>query len=283
MDSFYIITNEKKDPGHVTTESVAEYLRSRGKTCRLAGDVSSPDADGTDSGIPSDAECVLVLGGDGTMIRAAAEVVDYQIPLFGINLGTLGYLAEVDLQSVYPALDRLMNGSFTVENRMRVRGKVFRDGALVGEGASLNEIVIGRDDGMKMLKLNVYVNDDYLYTYHADGIIIATPTGSTAYNLSAGGPIVDPAASLFVMTPLAPHTLNTRSVILPPENVITVEIASWKNKESESAMAYFDGEKKVPLCLGDRIVIDRAERVTKIIKISDSSFLEILRRKMAQV
>ena len=283
MDSFYIITNEKKDPGHVTTESVAEYLRSRRKTCRLAGAVSSPDADGTDSGIPSDAECVLVLGGDGTMIRAAAEVVDYQIPLFGINLGTLGYLAEVDLQSVYPALDRLMNGSFTVENRMRVRGKVFRDGALVGEGASLNEIVIGRDDGMKMLKLNVYVNDDYLYTYHADGIIIATPTGSTAYNLSAGGPIVDPAASLFVMTPLAPHTLNTRSVILPPENVITVEIASWKNKESESAMAYFDGEKKVPLCLGDRIVIDRAERVTKIIKISDSSFLEILRRKMAQV
>ena len=144
-----------------------------------------------------------------------------RFPLLGINLGTLGYLAEIDKESVFPALDCLMSGKYEIEPRMMLQGRAYRGNRLLAEDIALNDIVISREDGLRVIHLDNYVNGAYLNTYQADGIILSTPTGSTGYSLSAGGPIVSPAASLFVMTPLAPHTLNSRSIILPPENEIT--------------------------------------------------------------
>lgn len=231
--------------------------------------------------IPDDMECVIVLGGDGTLLQAARDVVDREIPLVGINLGTLGYLAEIDQHSVYPALDRLMSDRFTIERRMMLSGTVLREGKVIAADIALNDIVIGREGAPRVVRFNNYVNDTFLNTYKADGIIISTPTGSTGYSLSAGGPIISPSASMILMTPLAPHTLNTRSIVFPAEDIIAVEIGKGRDGGPEQGMASFDGAARVPMVTGDRIVISKSKKDTRIIKINNISFLETMREKMS--
>lgn len=236
----------------------------------------------TDPGaIPKEIQCVIVLGGDGTLLQAARDIVGRQIPLLGINLGTLGYLAEIDRQNIFPALDRLMRDEYEIEGRMMLTGTVYRGDRILDQDIALNDIVIGGQENFTIIQFNNYVNGEYLNTYRADGIIIATPTGSTGYSLSAGGPLISPSAALFLMTPLAPHTLNTRSIVFPPEDTITVEIGRGRDGQLQQAAAYFDGDTRVPMETGDRIEIRRAELDTLILKIHHSSFLEILSRKMS--
>ena len=160
------------------------------------------------------------------------------------------------------------------------------DGTLLqaaGEDAALNDITITREGNLRVVRFDNYVNGEFLNSYSADGIIIATPTGSTGYSLSAGGPIISPSASLMLMTPLAPHTLNTRSIVFPAEDVIEVELGPSRDGGIEQGMAYFDGDTRVPMKTGDRIVIKKARRDTLIVKISNISFLETLRKKMANI
>ena len=226
MDKFYIIANSEKDEGLKVSRKVEEYLRSKGKVCRIqpashAGRESQEHY--TDvKAIPEDTQCVIVLGGDGTLLQAARDVVSRQIPLLGINLGTLGYLAEIDRESVEPALNSLLAEEYTVENRMMLNGKVYHRGKLVAEDVALNDIVIGRDGPLRVIRFHNFVNGEFLNAYTADGIIISTATGSTGYSLSAGGPIVSPETNIMIMTPVAPHTLNTRSIIFPAEDEIAV-------------------------------------------------------------
>ncbi len=284
MDQFFIISNRAKDKDLQVTDSIVKYLREQGRTCSVfetnAGGGTHRAGYTNPALIPEGTECILVLGGDGTMIRAARDVAGRGIPLFGVNLGTLGYLAEVDKKTVYEALDHLMNDRYTTERRMMLQGRVFRGKTYIGESIALNDIVIARKEGLKVLQIDNYVNGSYLNTYRADGVILSTPTGSTGYSLSAGGPIVSPKANLFVMTPLAPHSLNKRSVILPSEDTISVELGPGREVEREEAMVYFDGDAKLPLITGDRVEISRAVLDTVFIKIHNSSFLEVLSRKM---
>ena len=270
MERFYLITNRAKDPDLTVTDQIRQYLEERGKTCLLCDNSEKGEKyHYTDPAkVPSDIDGILVLGGDGTLLQAAGDVVDLQIPLLGINLGTLGYLAEIDRDTLYPALDHLMADEYTIEHRMMLCGSIYRDGKLIAEDAALNDI---------------NVNGEFLNSYSADGIIIATPTGSTGYSLSAGGPIISPSASLMLMTPLAPHTLNTRSIVFPAEDVIEVELGPSRDGGIEQGMAYFDGDTRVPMKTGDRIVIKKARRDTLIVKISNISFLETLRKKMANI
>lgn len=285
MDRFTIITNSVKDKNRTVTNRIADYLTSHKKKCEIlqaekkTGDQSYYYTDA--SGISDDVECVIVLGGDGTLLQAARDVVDKEIPLFGINLGTLGYLAEIDQHSIYPALDRLMSDRFSIERRMMLSGTVLRDGKEVASDTALNDIVISREGALRVVRFNNYVNDTYLNTYKADGIIISTPTGSTGYSLSAGGPIISPGASLILMTPLAPHTLNTRSIIFPSDDVIAVEIGEGRDGGVEQGVASFDGAARVPMITGDRILITKSKKDTRIIKINNISFLETLREKMS--
>lgn len=207
-------------------------------------------------------------------------MVEKDIPLFGINLGTLGFLAEVDRQSLYPSLDRLLEDDYEIEERMMLQGTVIRNGAIVGRDVALNDIVISREGPVRVVRFINFVNQEYLNSYNADGIIISTPTGSTGYSLSAGGPIVSPSASMILMTPLAPHTLNTRSIILPSSDVITVEIGEGRRENIERGVASFDGDTQISMVTGDRIVIEKAETSTKIVKVNNLSFVEVLRQKM---
>lgn len=287
MDKFFIITNRAKDKDLQVTSMIVDYLQEQGKICAThdtCGTANKLYSGYTDpSLIAEDTDCILVLGGDGTMIRAARDVAGRGVPLFGVNLGTLGYLAEVDRNSVFQALDHLMDDKYTTEHRMMLKGRVFRGKTFIGESIALNDIVIARKSGLKVLQFDNYVNGSYLNTYRADGVILATPTGSTGYTLSAGGPIVSPQANMFIMTPLAPHSLNKRSVILPPEDVISVELGPGREVEKEEACVYFDGDAKLPLVTGDRVEITRAALDTVFIKIHNSSFLEVLRRKMTDL
>lgn len=208
-------------------------------------------------------------------------MIDRQIPLLGINMGTLGYLAEIDRDSIGPAIDHLIRDEYEIERRMMLTGDMYRGNEIIASDIALNDIVIVRDGPMRMVRFKNYVNGEFLNTYTADGIIISTPTGSTGYSLSVGGPIVSPGASMIMMTPIAPHTLNTRSIIFSSEDEITVEIAQGKSKGDAKAIASFDGDTDLTMTTGDRIVIRRAKPDTQIIKISNLSFLEVLRQKMS--
>ena len=283
MDKFYIITNRDKDQNLRFTEEIVQYLKDHGKKCQVQQ--AERKTEGTyhytdPELIPEGTQCILVLGGDGTLLQAARDVVDLEIPLFGINMGTLGYLAEIDQYSIYPALDRLMSDRFTIEKRMMLFGTLIHEGQAENSDIALNDIVISREGSLRVVRFNNYVNDTYLNTYKADGIIISTPTGSTGYSLSAGGPIISPAASMILMTPLAPHTLNTRSIVFAPEDVIEVELGEGKEGGIEKGMAYFDGAAAMPMVTGDRIRIEKSTKATRIIKINNISFLETLRKKM---
>ena len=284
MDKFYIITNRDKDQNLRFTEEIVQYLKEHGKKCqvqqaerRVEGEYHYTDP----ALIPEDTQCILVLGGDGTLLQAARDVVHREIPMLGINLGTLGFLAEIDKTSIYTALDKLFEDDYEIEERMMLTGTVWRGDKITGQDVALNDIVISRvGPPLRVIGFNNYVNDGYLNSYNADGIIIATPTGSTGYSLSCGGPIISPNAAMTVMTPIAPHTLNTRSIIFPEDDVITVELGEGRRQIQENGLASFDGDVEVPMSTGDRIVIKKASVSVKILKLNHRSFVEVLRQKM---
>lgn len=283
MEKFYIITNSDKDVGLHMTKTIVDYFEKNGRECYIqqaerklegAYHYTNPEL------IPEETKCIIVLGGDGTLLQAARDVVHREIPLLGINLGNLGFLAEVDVHSLYPALDKLMNGDYEVERRMMLTGTVYHGDKIIGQDIALNDIVIGREGPLRVIRFNNYVNQEYLNSYNADGIIIATPTGSTGYSLSSGGPIVSPNASMILMTPIAPHTMNTRSIIFPAEDEIIVEIGEGRRQSKENGLASFDGDTVIPMVTGDRIVIRKSALSTRILKLNHLNFVEVLRQKM---
>ena len=284
MDKFYIITNEEKDPNMETTNFIQKYLIDRDKVCYIQKNnikengISSTYTNADE--IPEDVECVIVLGGDGTMIRAARDTILRNIPLLGVNLGTLGYLAEIDKPALEPALDKLINNEYVIEERMMIQGIVYHTNQVLMDNLALNDIVISRSAPLRVINFNLYVNGQYLSTYSADGIIISTPTGSTGYNLSAGGPLVTPDASLILITPICSHTLSSRSIVLSADDHVEIEIGMGRKLLPEESVATFDGGQSAYLSCGDRVEVKRSPMKTKIVKISDVSFLETLRKKM---
>lgn len=267
MKNFHIYTNHNKDVNGETTEQIRKYLVEHG--CSCAEEVNDS------------VECIIVLGGDGTMLRAADEYRERHIPFIGVNLGTLGYLAEVEKEQIEPALDQLIRDEYEVESRMMLMGIPVIGGKSLSPMVALNDIVINRKGALHVINFNIFVNGRLLSTYSADGMIISTPTGSTAYNLSAGGPIVEPKARLIMMTPVCSHTLvNNRTIILSEDDVIDIEIGEYKPGESQEVDASFDGRHPVNLNEKDKIRIIRADKSTKIIKLSEVSFLDTLQKKM---
>lgn len=267
MNKFYIITNMLKDKTMETTYRIKNYIEAHGKECVLA----TPDKI-----LPEGTDCVLVLGGDGTLIRAARDMHSYDVPLLGINMGTLGYLTEVELQNVEDALNQLFLGEAQVEKRMMLRGTINGE----KQELAFNDIVVTRLGALRVIHFKLYVNGELLNTYHADGMIVSTPTGSTAYNLSAGGPVVEPTASIIVITPICSHALNTSSIVLSAEDEIMIEITPDREGNSQTVGLSFDGEINMELQTGDCLVIRKSEEETELLKLSDVSFLEKMRWKM---
>lgn len=287
MNKFYIIANREKDKELETTRQIYDYLLSQGKECTVReyqGKVQSETkskAPYTDTAwIPEGTECILVLGGDGTLIQAARDTVERHIPLLGVNLGTLGYLAEIEKSGVRDALNHLILDEYTVENRMMLEGTVYRENGSAIRDIALNDIVINREGALRIIDYEIWVNGELLNRYSADGVIVSTPTGSTGYSLSAGGPIVSPKASMIVVTPICPHTLTARSIVLSCEDEVTLRLGSGRRTEREEAFVTFDGEASVPITTGDYVEIQKSSKTVDILKISKMSFLEVLRNKM---
>ena len=223
---------------------------------------------------------LAVLGGDGTMIQAARDTVNRKIPLLGINLGTLGFLAEIEKSGIPDALDSLLLDNYTIEPRMLLEGCVHRRNEGPAQNIALNDIVVNRAGTLRIIDYEISVNGEFLNRYSADGIIVSTPTGSTGYSLSAGGPIISPMASMIVVTPVCPHTLTARSIVLSGGDRVTVHIGSGRRNDKEQAFVTFDGDVLVPVETGDCVDIRRSEKTVNILKISKISFLEVLRNKM---
>lgn len=285
MKKFFITTNYQKDINLEVTNDLAAYLKSKGAECIIDGFVGKPTQYYNAELVPEDTECILVLGGDGTLIQAAGAFKDKGIPLFGINLGTLGFLADADKDSMYPAMDKLLSGEYIMEERMMLQGNFVRKGRTVKESVALNDVVIIRNGPLRVLELKISLNGEPLVTYHADGILISTPTGSTAYNLSAGGPIVDPKAAMMILTPVCPHTLNKRSIVLSAEDTISIRLGELRggneSEDEEGAQIVFDGNECIPMGPDDVIEVKRAPINTKLLKTNKQSFVEVLRKKMS--
>ena len=276
MQHFYIITNQSKDSEFKITNRITDYLASHGKKYTVSSERH------TDAGsIPEDVDLVLVLGGDGTLLQAAADLADSHVPFLGINLGTLGFLTEVNKNDIETALGRILEGDYEIEKRMMLVGVSYGAQGEKDNTRALNDIVITRKGSLQIIKFNISVNGQFLHKYHADGMIVATPTGSTGYNLSAGGPVVDPKAQLIVLSPVCPHSMQHSSIVLSPEDEVTIEIETGHDGANQEVEAIFDGSHRVSLFTGDKIVIRRSEKTTGIMKLNQASFLENLHRKMS--
>lgn len=285
MNKFFIIANEHKDEKLKVTRLIQNYIISRGGFCDyFVSSKSSWNEDGDrrmPESIPKDTECILVLGGDGTLVRAGRDLAALKIPMIGINLGTLGYLCELETGNIFKAIDRMFADEYDIEDRMLLEGCEIHLDEFGAATCALNDIVIHRTGLSQLVSLEVSVNGEYLATYGADGIIIATPTGSTGYNMSAGGPIVDPKAHMILITPINSHDISAKSIVVGADAVITIEMMARRTEHDETADVSFDGDRIIHMKVGDKILIQKASTDTKILKLNRVSFLQNLRRKMS--
>ena len=284
MDRFLIITNKEKDIDFLVTKKIVAFIEGAGKTATLSS-VSSVQENSEDTKLPKDAECAIVLGGDGTLIQAANDLMTYNIPILGVNLGTVGFLAEIEKHHVPEALERLFRNDYRIENRLMLEGEIIykqihQEHKESSKGYALNDIVITRKGFSRIINLGIYVNDELVDNFHGDGVIISTPTGSTAYNLSAGGPIVIPKASVMVITPICPHSLSPRSIVVSAEDTIKVIVGKSKKTQEAEAIITIDGNKVIDLGTDDTIYIKKAQYNTKLIKLNHTGIYEILRSKL---
>lgn len=258
-----IILLEEKKAGVYVDSSVAKHLGRE--------DLALPLEQ-----FPDHVDTVFVLGGDGTLLGVARQFAHSSLPILGINLGHLGFLSEAEPDDLPHAVDRILNGEYHVEQRMMLETELVRQNNILQRFISLNDIGIAKGSFSRIIKCAVYVNDQYLTTFNGDGVIISTPTGSTAYSLSAGGPIVAPYLDCLLLTPVAPHTLSARPFIMSSEDEIRIEV----DATHQDIGLTVDGQLGFKLEVQDRIIIRRSPCITSLIKWKERSFFEVVRRKL---
>jgi len=288
MDKFLIITNKEKDIDFSVTKKIVAYIEKAGKTATLSSVSFLQDGiqdEPSSVKLSDEIDCAIVLGGDGTIIQTANDLMTYDIPILGVNLGTLGFLAEIEEHNVQEALDRLFQDDYRIENRIMIEGETIyntkvQDGEENNIGYALNDVVITRKGFSRIISLGIFVNDELVDNFLGDGVIISTPTGSTAYNLSAGGPIIIPKANVMVITPICPHSLSPRSIVVSAEDTIKIIVGKSKKTQEAEAIATFDGKKVIDLGSNDAVLIKKAKYCTKLIKLNRTGIYEILRSKL---
>jgi NAD+ kinase len=228
--------------------------------------------------LPSDVDMIVVLGGDGTLLGMADRIAQagVDVPILGVNFGSLGFLTEVTLDDITPALEAALNGHAPFEERLMLRGLVMRGDTARVDRVALNDIVITRGALSRIIGLSVSVGDEFVTRVRADGLIIASPTGSTAYNLAAGGPIVHPAVDALVLTPIAPHMLTNRPVVIPASAEVRIESADGQT----GLVVTFDGQFGLPLEKDDVVVVSRAEKPLRLVRGTSRTYFEVLREKL---
>jgi len=230
--------------------------------------------------LPAECDLLVVLGGDGTLIGMAGRVANagVDIPIIGVNFGSLGFLTEITLPELFPALEAVLAGRAQIESRLMLRARTLRDGTLFSDRLALNDVVITRGALSRIIDLAVSIGDQPVMRVRADGLIIATPTGSTAYNLAAGGPIVHPAVDALLLTPIAPHMLTNRPIVLPAASEIRVQPAIGAS--NDELFVTLDGQSGHAMQLDDTIIVKRAERAVRLVRAATRTYFDVLREKL---
>jgi len=274
-----ILTKPKFPEVKSTLHDVVSWLRARSIDVVL--DQTSAILLGEQGGyqnsqLSSKADVLLVLGGDGTMLNAARLAGERSIPILGVNMGGLGFLTEVRLEFLYHSLERVFANDFVLDERLMLRTHIHRNGEMVAQGVVLNDVVISKGTLARMIELSIAIQGRFVTNLRSDGLIVSSPTGSTAYSLSAGGPIIDPAVQSLILTPVCPHTLTHRPLIVPGNVKIDLTLTS----KDEGAMATLDGQVGVAITQGDMVSIQTSEHRTRLIRFPESSYYDVLREKL---
>ncbi|MDI3256621.1 MAG: NAD(+)/NADH kinase [Kyrpidia sp.] len=275
-----LVVNLDKPRATEIAETLIECIRARG--CEVVLDpkaaeaVRRPGLGAPLETFPGHVNVVFILGGDGTFLGFARRFAPFGLPLLGFNLGHLGFLSEAEPEDLDETVDRVVQGDFELEQRMMIEAEVWREGAESEHLLALNDITVGKGALGRMATLRVEVDDQYVDQYAGDGLIVSTPTGSTAYSLSCGGPIVAPQAEVILLTPICPHTLSTRPMIVPADRRIRIEARANHRDLGLSA----DGQVSVRLRPGDDIVVRKSLHYTTLIKWRERQFFDVLRQKL---
>jgi NAD+ kinase len=279
MDRIGILTKPKFPEVQPILKSLIHWLRERrkevildGKTAALVGEPATYQK----TQLATLSDLLVVLGGDGTMLNAARLVEEHGVPILGVNMGGLGFLTEVTLDELYPTLERVFAKEFYLDERMMLRARLHRHGENVAHATVLNDVVVSKGTLARMVELQINVDGRLVSSLRGDGLIVSTPTGSTAYSMSAGGPIIHPSVQALILTPICPHTLTHRPLLIPSTVSLEVTLVS----KDEGAMTTFDGQVGVATVQGDTVVIGASDHRTKLIRFHDRSYYDVLRRKL---
>lgn len=228
-----------------------------------------------DEHLASQSELILVLGGDGTMLRAARLVEERSVPILGVNMGGLGFLTETTVENLYESLEKVFEQNYYLDNRLRLQACICRQDGQVIQVTALNDAVVSKGTLGRMIKIHIQVDKKFLTNLRGDGVIFATPTGSTAYSLSTGGPILDPSLESLMVTPINPHTLTHRPLLVPSHVCLEAKLTS-----PEGAVATLDGEVGIDMNWGDTIVVTASNHRTSLIRFPDRTYFDVLRTKL---
>ncbi|MDW8103790.1 MAG: NAD(+)/NADH kinase [Armatimonadota bacterium] len=273
-----IVHTDKPDALRFTREAV-EWLQERGLQVQLEPNIARalnmPEC-GNDDEALCQSDLLLAVGGDGTILRASHLAAPRGIPILGVHLGRFGFIAQIRPQELHTAITRVQAGDYVIEKRLMVRAVAYRRGESICEALALNDVVVTKGAVARMITLQTFVNDTFLATYSADGVVVATPTGSTAYSLSAGGAIVDPACEVLLLTPICAHTLSARPLVLPADKQVKVVVTADDGDFHLQA----DGGETVRLQSGDEVRVSRAEERTHLVVFDPDEFYAKLRDRL---
>lgn len=269
-----------------TLSTLATWLASRGHVCVFDDETAALLTDSPQhppvsrDELPSHVDLVVVLGGDGTFLSAAGRIAraGNEVPLLGVNFGSLGFLTEVTLAELQSSIETAIEGHPRIDTRMMLRARIMDGDIGRHDFVSLNDVVITRGALSRIIDLSVSVDGEFVARFRADGLIIASPTGSTAYNLAAGGPIVHPSLQALVLTPIAPHTLTNRPVVIPAGAVVAIQ--SLAEEPAPEIVVTIDGQTAVPLPTGQSVVVERAARPLSVVRATGRSYFQVLRQKL---
>lgn len=279
MKNIGVFCKQKVPIGQKILRELTQWLTKKDRQVIMDKDTASIMGQASPyqkSDIPARADLIIVLGGDGTLLSVARITHPFNVPILAVNLGSLGFLTEIALPELYEVLEKVLNGQFEYEPRMLLNACLWRGDEKVGEYHVLNDVVINKGVLARIVNLEVRVNNQHMTSYRADGLIIATPTGSTAYSLSAGGPIIHPSMNALVLSPICPFTLTNRSIVIPGQSLIQVELAT----ENENVRVTLDGQEGCDMVQGDVLEVKKTQTTIKLIQAPGKNYYQILRKKL---
>ncbi len=279
MKNIFLFAKRAKELQMADAEAVAKALKNFG--CTLYTDISGiKDAEFVENpkSLINDIDLLIVLGGDGSLLGVARTFAPFKKPILGINMGRLGYMVELE-KSDLKDLERLFNKDYTIEKRMMLSASVYRDNKEVFSGIALNDVVVAKGALSRMVHLEISADNNLVNSYHADGVVVATPTGSTAYSMSAGGSVVAPSIEAILLTPICPHALTLKPIILPDNQVVSI---SATFPENEEVMLTLDGQEGFALTPSDVIKITKSTHTSDFIRLKNRNFFHILQQKLKE-